>query len=205
LEGYRKRNPIVLGLPRGGVAVAAEVASALDAPLDVVVAHKIGAPFQPELAVGAIAPKGIVVLDERFPFSEESLQTEIEAQRHEMRRRIQRFQCAPSDLPDVKGRTAIVVDDGLATGLTMYAAVLALRTAEPAEIVVALPVGSTEGVTRLSSVVDEVVCLETPPDLDAIGAWYLDFDQVSDDEVEAFLQTSRDAAKAAATSDRLRS
>lgn len=199
LEKFRNQNPIVLGLPRGGVAVAAEVARALDARLDVVVARKIGAPFQPELAIGAIAPKGVVVLDERFRFSRDTIRKEIEDEQREMRRRIQRFRRTRSDLPDLRGRTVIIVDDGLATGLTAYAAVLAVRTEAPAKIVVALPVGSIDGVARLASVADEVVCLETPEDLYAIGQWYVDFDQVSDEEVESLLTTNHHALDAAET------
>lgn len=194
LEEYRSKHPIVLGLPRGGVVVAAEVARALDAPLDVVVARKIGAPMQPELAIGAVAPAGIVVEEGRFGFDEEALREGVAEQQREMRRRIARFRADEDELPDVKGRTVIIVDDGLATGLTAYAAVLAVRTGEPDAIVVAVPVAPAGTLQRLREVADDVVCLSTPNFFIAIGEFYANFDQVTDDEVESLLRSVRHAS-----------
>ncbi len=190
LQHLRGEDVVVLGLPRGGVAVAYEVAKALDAPLDVVVARKLGAPDQPELAIGAIAP-GASVLREELARMLGISKDEIEritarerARAAELEARFRRGR----DAPEVAGRTAVVVDDGLATGATATAAVRSVRTRRPARIVLAVPVGAPESVADLSREVDEVVTLMAPRDFRAVGLWYESFPQLSDDDVEAMLE-----------------
>lgn len=188
-------DPVVLALPRGGVPVAYEVALALNAPLDVLVARKIGAPFQPEFGVGAIAEGGATVLDERsmasLGLSEEDLQATIAEEQAELERRIQRYRGgrAPSD---VAGKSAVVVDDGLATGVTARAAVQSVRVRDPARVVLAVPTGAPATATAFEDLVDDVVCLITPDNFRAVGLWYQHFDQTSDETVVALLQRGRD-------------
>lgn len=188
-------DPVVLALPRGGVPVAYEVALALDAPLDVLVARKIGAPFQPEFGVGAIAEGGATVLDERsmasLGLSEQDLQATIAEEQAELERRIQRYR---GDRPpsDVAGKSAVVVDDGLATGVTARAAVQSVRVREPARVVLAVPTGAPATATAFEDLVDDVVCLITPDNFRAVGLWYQHFDQTSDETVVALLQRGRD-------------
>ncbi|MFI5567244.1 phosphoribosyltransferase [Streptomyces sp. NPDC051740] len=179
-------DPVVLALPRGGAAVAVEVAGALDAPLDVLVVRKIGAPFHEEFGVGAMAGDGVPLFDEdalrRLGIDEADLAPVVERERTELRRREQRYrQGRPA--PALRGRTVIVVDDGLATGSTARAALRALRAQEPGHLVLAVPVGSTEGVALMRSEADEVVCLYEPAAFMAVGQWYEEFDQLTDDDV----------------------
>ena len=185
----RYADPIVLGLPRGGVAVAFEVAKALDAPLDVLVARKLGAPHQPELAVGAIA-KGASVLRHDIIDALGISETEIariaereRARAAELEERLRRGR-PPVDL---RGRTVIVVDDGLATGATATAAIRSVREQGPARVVLAVPVGAPESVEDLAREADDVVTVAQPRDFRAVGLHYASFPQLSDDEVEAML------------------
>ncbi|MGB5101912.1 MAG: phosphoribosyltransferase [Steroidobacteraceae bacterium] len=181
---------IVLALPRGGVPVAHEVAQSLGLPLDVLVVRKLGLPSQPELAMGAIASGGAVVLNEdvvrylggRLGALEEVKRRELaELTRRE---RAYRGERAPLEMA---GRDAIVVDDGLATGATMEAAVRALRAGGAGRVIVAVPVASAEARERIAAVADEVVCLATPMFFNAVGQWYRDFGQTTDDEVRELL------------------
>lgn len=182
---------VVLGLPRGGVPVAYEVAHQLGAPLDVLVVRKIGVPGFEELAMGAIASGGITAIDrnlvEQLGISSEVLRAAIERQRAELERRQRLFRGDHREPVDVRGRTVILVDDGLATGSTMVAAIEALRTRAPNKILVAVPVGSPEVCEALGRRVDDVVCLLTPPAMRAVGLWYDDFSQTSDAEVRTLL------------------
>jgi len=187
---------IVLGLPRGGVPVAYEIARRLGAPLDVLVVRKLGVPGHEELAMGAIAPGGIRVVDEDIVravgVSRVALEHVAAAELAELSRREGTFR---GDRPplDVRGKTVIVVDDGLATGSTMAAAVEALRAQGPARLIVAVPVGPPEVCATLSSRADRVICLSTPDRMYAVGAWYEDFTQTTDAEVRALLdEAARD-------------
>lgn len=179
-------DPVVLALPRGGAAVAVEVAGALDAPLDVLVVRKIGAPFHEEFGVGAMADDGVPLLDEdalrRLGIDEADLAPVVERERTELRRREQRYRQGRPPL-GLRGRTVIVVDDGLATGSTARAALRALRAQDPGHLVLAVPVGSTEGVALMRSEADEVVCLHEPAAFMAVGQWYEEFDQLTDEDV----------------------
>ncbi|MCO5169718.1 MAG: phosphoribosyltransferase [Planctomycetes bacterium] len=186
----RVRDPVVLALPRGGVPVAYEVAEALHAPLDVVVVRKLGAPGQGELAMGAIASGGARVLNEdvlrALGLREEDVAA-VEAQEREELRRRERDCRGDRPFPPLAGRTAVLVDDGLATGATMRAAVAAVRQRGPAAVVVAVPVASREAIELLRGEADEVVSLAAPPSFFAVGQWYEEFGQTSDAEVRALL------------------
>ncbi|MGV9277320.1 phosphoribosyltransferase [Streptomyces griseosporeus] len=179
-------RPVVLALPRGGVTVALEVARALDAPLDVLVARKIGAPFQPELGVGALAGDGPPLFDReslaRLGLTEAELAPVVERERAELKRR-ERLYRQGRPAADLSGRTAVVVDDGLATGATARAALRAVRRGAPERVVLAVPVSSPQAARLLSREVDALVCLAQPSDFRAVGLWYDDFDQLSDDDV----------------------
>lgn len=184
------RDAIVLGLPRGGVPVAFEISQALGLPFDVLVVRKLGLPWQPELAMGAIASGGAVVLNEdvvRLAGRDEKVLAQVQQQElAELARRERAFRGSRPPLA-VKGRTAIVVDDGLATGATMEAAVRALRSLGALRVVVAVPVALVEARDRIQAVADEVVCLEAPWRFSAVGQWYRDFAQTSDAEVTELL------------------
>lgn len=201
LEG--RDDLLILGLPRGGVPVAAEVARALRAPLDVLVVRKLGAPGQEELAVGAIASGGGRVLNDdivrQLGIGEDELDRVTERERRELDRRERAFR-GPRPPLDVRGRTIVVVDDGIATGATMRAAVRALRQGGPARLIVAVPVAPAGSVRELAREADEVVCLGSPEPFVAVGRWYLHFPQTSDDEVRALLaDAQRRAGGAGAT------
>lgn len=201
LEHFRGYDVVVLGLARGGVAVAGEVAAALDAPLDVIVARKLGAPMQPELALGAIAPGAKVIRQELVDYlgvtdrEIEAIAAQEQSRAAELERRL-RHGRPPID---VAGRTAIVVDDGLATGATALAAIRSVRQHGPERIVLAVPVAAPESVAALAGEVDEVVTVARPRDFMAVGIWYEDFSQVSDDEVK---ETLDERAAARGTADR---
>ncbi|MGB7740075.1 MAG: phosphoribosyltransferase [Steroidobacteraceae bacterium] len=187
-------NAIVLALPRGGVPVGYEVATALGLPLDVLVVRKLGMPSQPELAMGAVASGGAVVLNEdvlRYLPRGSNAVEQVKAR--ELQELVRRENSYRGDRPalQMRGRTGILVDDGLATGATMEAAVRALRTLDAARIVVAVPVASIEARGRIAAVADEVVCLQAPPFFSAVGQWYERFDQTEDDEVRELLARSR--------------
>ncbi len=201
LTDLRDQNPVVLGLPRGGVVVAAEVARVLGAPLDVIIVRKLGVPAQPELAMGAIGEDGVRVVAEevvrRARVSAEELAAVEQRERGELKRRARLLRGERRRLA-LSGRVAIIVDDGVATGATAYAACRVARAHGAARVVLAVPVGSPEAVAALSAVADEVRCLETPAWLGAIGQFYRDFAEVSDDQVVRLL---REQPRPASTGD----
>jgi predicted phosphoribosyltransferase len=193
LADYKDRRPVVLALPRGGVAVAAEVATALQAPLDLVLVRKIGVPFQPELAMGAVVDGAapLVVRNEDVirlaDIDELDFKAVCERELAEIERRRQRY-LGPRERVEVAGRTAIVIDDGIATGATTRAALRATRLRSPERLVLAVPVAPTDSLAAMREEADDVVCLEDYADFGAIGFYYSDFRQVSDDEVVEVLR-----------------
>jgi putative phosphoribosyl transferase len=200
LHAFADRDDVtVLGLPRGGVPVAFEVAEALGVPLDVFSVRKLGLPDNEEYAIGAIATGGVTTIDWRtadaLRVSDKALTALVARERHALERR-ERLYRADRAAPTVTGRTVIVADDGLATGATMRAAVTALRTMHPARIIVATPVASADAEAELRLVADDVVCAYTPARLYSVGFWYEDFSQTSDAEVLDLLRraTHRQAA-----------
>jgi putative phosphoribosyl transferase len=191
LAAYADRqNVLVLGLPRGGVPVAFEVANALKAPLDVFLVRKLGVPSQEELAMGAIASGGVRVLNEEIVkalrLTEATIDRVAQKEQQELERR-ERLYRDNRPVPDLQGRTVIVVDDGLATGATMRAAIEAVRQQQPARLVVGVPVSSFETCQEIGSEVDEIVCVETPRPFYSVGLWYKDFPQTTDEEVRDLL------------------
>ncbi|MFI0087970.1 phosphoribosyltransferase [Streptomyces bobili] len=179
-------DPLVLALPRGGVPVAAEVAGALGAPLDILVARKIGVPGHPETGIGAIVGDDPPVFDRRavqmLGLSEDKLGPDVARERTELHRRERQYR-GEGSAPHIEGRTVIVVDDGLATGATARAALRHLRRRGPARLILAVPVGAPESAAEMRSEADDVICLHQPRDFRAVGLWYADFDQVGDEEV----------------------
>jgi putative phosphoribosyl transferase len=188
----KDRQPVVLALPRGGVAVGFEIAQALDAPLDIVLVRKIGVPWQPELALGAVtdgAGREIFIdrdLATRLDVPDSYIEEETARQLEEIERRRKSY-CEGRPALEVAGRTAIVVDDGIATGATMRVALQAVRRRGPARLVLAVPVAPPDTLAALRKEVDEAVCLETPIELGAIGFYYRDFHQMRDSEVTDLL------------------
>jgi predicted phosphoribosyltransferase len=200
LRGYAGRDDVmVLGLPRGGVPVAFELARALDAPLDVFVVRKLGLPGREELALGAIATGGTRVVNvpvvEVLEIDSETIEAIEARERRELDRREQAYRLGRPP-PELAGRTVILVDDGLATGSTMRAAVQAARHHDPARVVVAVPVAAPDTCADLGAEADEVLCLMTAQPLCAVGIWYEDFSQTTDDEVRGLLAQARGAAPA---------
>lgn len=194
LRPYQKEAPLVIALPRGGVPVGYEVARALGAPLEVLVVRKLGAPFQPELGLGAIAEGGVVVLDEPLVVSlgvnEAELEEVIARESKEVERRIRVYR-EGKGLPDLKDRVVVLVDDGIATGGTIKAALQTLRALSPRKLILAVPVAASQTLEQLQGEADELICLVAPLNLVAIGYWYQDFQQVPDAEVLSLLGRAR--------------
>jgi putative phosphoribosyl transferase len=194
LEYAGRPDAIVLGLPRGGIPVAYEVAAVLRAPLDVLTVRKIGAPWNPEFAIGAIASGGMVYIDDatvaQLGVRPHEIDETISVEREELARREQLYRGARA-FPTLQDRTVILVDDGLATGSTMRAAIQAVRTAHPHEVIVAAPVSSREACGMLAVVADRCVCAATPEPFYGVGLWYEDFNPTSDEEVLDLLARSQ--------------
>ena len=197
LTHLESEHPLVLGLPRGGVPVAAIVAARLRAPLDILVVRKLGVPVQPELAMGAIGEEGARVLEPNVirlvGVTPEQIATVEARERVEIERRAARYRGGRTPIP-LSGRVVVIVDDGIATGSTALAAVQVARHRGAARVVLAAPVAAAETARALRSVVDELVCVATPEDFGAVGRFYRDFSQTSDDEVASLLATARASA-----------
>jgi predicted phosphoribosyltransferase len=193
LERYRDRRPVILALPRGGVAVATEVAAALNAPLDLVLVRKIGVPYQPELAMGAVVDGAEPVIARNEDVigasgvSEAEFKRVCDAELAEIERR-RKLYLKDRARAEISGRTVIVVDDGVATGATTRAALRATRVRKPENLVLAVPVAPTDSIAALKPDADEIVCLESYDSFGALGFYYTDFHQVSDEEVIAALK-----------------
>jgi putative phosphoribosyl transferase len=200
LAGRKFNSPLVVALPRGGVPVAVAVASALDAPVEVFVARKVGAPRREEFGIGAVAERGAVVVDDAalraLGVSRAAFDRLVAKEHRELERRVRRYR-GDRPLPDLEGRDVIVVDDGLATGVTAEAALRGLRTLHPRRLLLAVPVCPPETAARLGRVADGVVCVEAPTTFHAVGEFYERFDQTSDAEVVALLDRARARAESA--------
>lgn len=187
-------NPVVLGLPRGGVPVASEVARQLDCPLDVLVVRKIGLPYQRELAMGSVGEGGVVIRNEDViglaRVDEKTFERALLAEQQELKERVRLYR-AEAPAVEIESRTAIVVDDGLATGSTALAAIEVLRARAAGSVWLAVPVAPRDTAEKMRGLADEVVILETPRHFGAVGAWYGDFSQTSDSEVRTLLAESR--------------
>jgi len=200
LLDYREKDVIVLAIPRGGVVVGYQVAHILSVPLDLIIPRKIGAPMNPELAIGAVSQDGTIVLNNelvkmlRIP--ESYIKEKADRQIQEIERRMKKYRGEGKPLPVLKGKTIILVDDGIATGATMRAAILSIRKQKPATLVVAVPVGPMETIMTLKNEADGVVCLEIPELFHAIGQFYEDFRQISDEEVIQLIEKARHEIKA---------
>jgi len=194
LKGLADKDAIVLAIPRGGVVVGYEVAKALDLPLDVIIPRKIGAPGNPELAIGAMTEDGTVLLDnrlvEQLRVSEMYIRQESKAQKQEIKRRLKQYR-GDVPYPSLENRKVILVDDGIATGSTMRAALASVRNRRAKTVVVAIPVGPPSTIRELEEAADRVVCLYTPEAFYAIGQFYEDFAQTQDEEVTRLLKLIR--------------
>jgi putative phosphoribosyl transferase len=194
LADFKGKNGVVLAIPRGGVVVGYEIAEALNLPLDVIIPHKLGAPGNPELAVGAITEDGTAVLDEGavsyMDVSQEYIREESERQKKEIERRLNVYRQGRSSL-DLRGLDVILVDDGIATGSTMKAALASVKNKGAATVTAAVPVGPPSTISELKQQADRVICLYTPEFFQAIGQFYDDFAQTSDEEVIALLKENR--------------
>lgn len=190
---YKDEHPIIIALPRGGVVLGYEVAKILKAPLDIIVPRKIGAPHSPEFGIGAIAPRLVVVLNDKMieylNISKQELEKTIEKETKEMNRRIELYR---KNLPefDLKGKTVIIVDDGIATGITTQAAVLSIKLLNPKKIILAVPVCPPDTTNKFDQHVDDFICMHVIPDFYAVGAYYDNFSQITDEEVIDLLQKS---------------
>lgn len=194
LVHYVHEKPFVIGLPRGGVVVAYEVSRALKAPLDVIIARKLGAPTQPELGIGAIAPNGVRILNQRIidmlGISSGQIEEVTGREAREMERRLKLYR-GDRPAPDIRNRTVILVDDGLATGVSAKAAIRALKQNLPKKIILAIPVSSPDTIEAIRPEVDDLVCIATPLDFMSVGNWYQRFEQTSDEEVIHLLQSAQ--------------
>jgi putative phosphoribosyl transferase len=188
-------NMIVLGIPRGGVVVGHEIARALGAPLDVYITRKIGAPHNPELAIGAVASDGTLLIDHqlvrRLGVSQDYVEQESDRQKQEILRRLAEYR-GEGPTPVLAGKVVILVDDGVATGATTLATIKAIKSQEPAKLILAVPVGPRDSIESLRQEVDELVCLHAPEIFWAVGAFYNVFDQTSDEEVKTLLEINRE-------------
>ncbi len=191
LEAYHGRQPLILAVPRGGVMVAEPVWESLGGELDLIITRKIGAPYQPELAIGAVSGDGFVMLNNnivsRLKVTEDYINRAAEEEQNEIKRRLKIYR-GNRPLPEVDNRLVILIDDGVATGYTMLAALRSLQEKKPARLVLAIPVGPPDTLRMLENEVNELVCLEAPVQFAAVGQFYRHFDQVSDAEVTAILQ-----------------
>ena len=185
------KSPFVMALPRGGVVVGYEVAKALNAPLDVLVVRKLGVPDQPELAMGAIADNGVCILNQQLihmlKIPEWQVKAAIEKEQRELERRLALYR-GDRPMPDLKDKSVILVDDGLATGATARAAIRLLRQIRPLKVILAIPVCAPDTAASLGREVDELICLSLPTHFGGVGAWYQDFQQTSDEEVVELLR-----------------
>lgn len=195
LKQYAVEEPIILALPRGGVVLGYEIAKELKAPLDIVVPRKIGAPNQPEFGIGAIAPNKVQIINEgalkMLGLTENDLKELIEYETKEMERRIKLYRKGLPDI-NIQGKTVIIVDDGLATGVSTKAALLSIKKMNPKKIILAVPVGPPDTTSRFRQEVDDLICIYEPIDFYAVGGYYEDFSQISDEEVIDLLQKSKD-------------
>jgi putative phosphoribosyl transferase len=194
LNDFSGKNGIVLAIPRGGVVVAFEIAKVLNLPLDIIIPRKIGAPENPELAIGAVAEDGTAILDNQLikylAVSKEYIALETNRQKHEIGRRLKLYRQDASYL-NLKNRDVIVIDDGIATGSTMKAALASVRNRDAASVTVAVPVGPPSAIDELNEFADRVVCLYKPEYFQAIGEFYTDFSQTPDEEVIRLLKESK--------------
>lgn len=194
LKKYTKEHPIVIGLPRGGVVLGYEIAKALKARLDVIVPRKIGAPYNPEFGIGTIAPNLTVMLNtemiKKLKINEDEIKKIIKKETAEMKRRTKLYR---KNLPefDLVNRTVIIVDDGIATGASIQAAVLSIKLLNPKKIILAVPVCPSDSAEKFGQHVDEFICLSEIPDFYAVGAYYNNFEQVTDEEVINLIQKSK--------------
>jgi putative phosphoribosyl transferase len=195
LAKYAAENPVILALPRGGVVIGYEIAKAFHSPLDVIIARKIGLPHNKEFGIGAIGEEGVRILDNRvidiIGLPMDTVENIINEEMNELKRRIHLYR-KNRPLPDLKNKTVILVDDGLATGVTAKAAIQAIKKLHPKKIIFASPICSYESAQDLRSFVNDIVCLATPLDLMAIGLWYQNFDQVTDEEVIDLLERAKE-------------
>jgi putative phosphoribosyl transferase len=199
LSRFRGGGCVVFGLPRGGVPVGYEISRSLGAPLDVFVSRKLGAPGQPEFGIGAVAAGGVRILNtdviRRLGIPDEYVDRITAQEIAEVNRRLRFFRGGRPEM-EVGGRTAILVDDGLATGVTARAAVEAMKLRKPERLILAAPVCAAQTTSVFASKVDELLCLASPSDLGAIGLWYRNFDQTTDEEVVQLLEKARDERRA---------
>jgi len=191
---YKKDNPVILAIPRGGVVVGYQVAEELGAPLDIVVPRKIPSPHNPELGIGAVTQDGTVIIDQQIKeylnVSDEYIKEEAERQIMEIERRVKTYRGDRNPVP-IKGQVVILVDDGIATGVTMRAAIRSLRKQNPKKIIVAVPVAPPRTIKKIEEEADEVVCLLAYEPFEAVGQFYMDFGQTTDSEVINLLQKSK--------------